>query len=183
MTHGEISQGRVRFLSALVVLAVFGAGVAAGFGLFLWRAPGAPKPRGGLDLRPPSLEALGLSREQEAKAHEIGERYRPEIEEIRREVAPRIRTIHERMREEMEAYLSPAQRALQDAALPPLDPADDLGRDRPHPPREALDACAGKSSDAACSFAGPKGTVTGTCRNGPRPEDPLACAPPRGPAF
>lgn len=48
------------------------------------------------------------------------------------------------------------------------------------PPREALDACQGKSAGAACTFTARRGTETGTCFT-PRPELPLACRPANAP--
>jgi len=44
------------------------------------------------------------------------------------------------------------------------------------PPREAMDACEGKTSGAACSFDAREGNISGTCR---APDDtaPAACVP------
>lgn len=51
------------------------------------------------------------------------------------------------------------------------------GERRGPPPREALDACAKKSANAACRFAGPNGQkIQGTCMS-PQANVPLACAP------
>jgi hypothetical protein len=172
MARSDSSSKRVRLLSSLVVLAVFAAGIAAGFGLSRWLAESEPPPHPGWNLQPPSLEALHLTAAQEAKAREIGDRYRPEIDVVRREVAPKIRAIHERMKKEMEVYLTPKQRAKQDERP-----------DRPLPPPMALAACEGRSAEDACRFEGPRGPVEGTCRPGPSPGDPLACAPSGGPAF
>lgn len=45
------------------------------------------------------------------------------------------------------------------------------------PPREAMQACEGKSSGASCTFAIPDGTkVTGSCRS-PEASVPAACVP------
>ena len=44
------------------------------------------------------------------------------------------------------------------------------------PPREAMDACTGKSAGAACSFDAREGSVTGTCR-APDDNAPAACVP------
>jgi hypothetical protein len=48
------------------------------------------------------------------------------------------------------------------------------------PPAEALQACSGLQSGAACSFTIHEHQVTGTCRSGPQGEA-LACAPNRPP--
>lgn len=53
------------------------------------------------------------------------------------------------------------------------------GGDQQHrrPPPEALDACQGKASGAACSFTGRRDeTVSGTCF-APQSDLPLACRP------
>lgn len=44
------------------------------------------------------------------------------------------------------------------------------------PPREAVDACEGKSSGAACSFEGRDGSSSGTCQS-PESNVPAACVP------
>lgn len=46
------------------------------------------------------------------------------------------------------------------------------------PPKEAVDACAGKQNGAACTFTAPHGAMTGTCRV--VPEGKMACVPPKG---
>jgi hypothetical protein len=50
---------------------------------------------------------------------------------------------------------------------------------RKHPPKEAVEACVGKQSGAACSFESPRGTVHGTCfkPNDAPPDAPFACKP------
>lgn len=50
------------------------------------------------------------------------------------------------------------------------------------PPPEALAACKSLASDAACSFSGPRGTVSGTCF-APQPDMALACRPKDAPAH
>lgn len=59
-----------------------------------------------------------------------------------------------------------------------LDMETDLAQQsRPgRPPREAMEACAEKASGDACSFTGPKGPVSGTCRT-PKSSAPAACVP------
>ena len=44
------------------------------------------------------------------------------------------------------------------------------------PPREAMDACEGKASGAACSFESREGNISGTCR-APDNNAPAACVP------
>jgi len=122
------------------VLAVFAAGVAAGLGWGRACPACKPPPPRGLDMAPPSLEALHLTAEQERRAREIGDRHRPEIEAIRREVAPRLRAIHVQMQKEMEAFLTPEQRARQDEEQrgrgvgPHAGPPDGPPGSQPPPP-------------------------------------------------
>lgn len=49
----------------------------------------------------------------------------------------------------------------------------------PHlPPKEAVEACAGKNENDACSFIEQKSeSVTGACRKGPDGKGMLACVP------
>jgi hypothetical protein len=54
------------------------------------------------------------------------------------------------------------------------------GAHRP-PPQEALDACASLTAGAACAFDIDSHHVTGTCKQGPEGNGPLACAPDRPP--
>jgi hypothetical protein len=49
------------------------------------------------------------------------------------------------------------------------------------PPPEALAACASSTLGAACSFDHLTDHVTGTCKDGPDHNGPLACAPDRPP--
>jgi hypothetical protein len=140
MTRSDMAPRRVKLVSALLVIGVFAAGAAAGFGLGRLCCAAPPPPHQELSFRPPSLEALHLTREQEAKAREIGDRHRPEIEAIRREVAPKVHAIHRRMQEELEAFLTPEQRAQQDEAqkrmgVGPKDgPPEEMGAPPPGGP-------------------------------------------------
>src|ERR1700722_6465727 len=48
----------------------------------------------------------------------------------------------------------------------------------PKPPKEAIDACSGKTDRASCSFVTPNGdTINGSCRKGPPEVNELACGP------
>jgi hypothetical protein len=49
------------------------------------------------------------------------------------------------------------------------------------PPPQAIEACVDSEEGAACSFAGRRGDVTGSCIVPPRDEEMLICAPERGP--
>jgi Spy/CpxP family protein refolding chaperone len=122
---------KVRLLTALVVVAVFGAGFAAGaaFQRFAATPHGtlAPPPHMG----PLPLGELGLSDEQQKQAHEILERHRPELEAAVRETFPRIRAVNEAIEREFREILTAEQTARFDSlksrrprphAGPPLGP-------------------------------------------------------------
>jgi len=57
------------------------------------------------------------------------------------------------------------------------------GSGHPHrpPPQEALDACESLAAGDACAFAHDGHDISGTCKNGPEGDGPLACAPDRPP--
>jgi hypothetical protein len=111
---------RVRLLTALLLVAIFAAGVGTGAVVCRFAAPnpsfGLPPPPPGGPM-PPPWRALGLRAEQEAKAHEILERHRPELEAIVRESFPRVRALHDRMDDELRAILDDAQRARLDELM------------------------------------------------------------------
>jgi hypothetical protein len=56
-----------------------------------------------------------------------------------------------------------------------IEAASQQGHQRP--PAEALDACDGSTAGAACAFDIDDHHITGTCRQGPNGDGPLACAP------
>ena len=55
------------------------------------------------------------------------------------------------------------------------------GAHRPPPPQEAFDACASPAAGDACAFDIDGHHVTGTCKQGPDADKPLACAPDQPP--
>lgn len=57
---------------------------------------------------------------------------------------------------------------------------DQQSGERRGPPPEAIAACADLNEDAACSFSGRRGDVSGSCIVPPQGEE-LACAPEGGP--
>jgi hypothetical protein len=57
---------------------------------------------------------------------------------------------------------------------------DQQSGERRAPPAEAIAACADLTEDAACSFSGHRGDVTGSCIVPPKGEE-LVCAPDGGP--
>jgi len=186
--------------SAVLLCAVFAAGALAGFYAGRRTSPARPAPPPGRGLGPPEMRQLNLTFEQELKAREIGERYRPELEKLREQIRPEADKLHRKMRAELRKILTPEQRKLHDLleSRPPMGPPDGPGgpggpggQKGPDglggpggpppgdmtPPPEARRACDGKSSETPCSFALPSGeSISGVCRQPPHESAPI-CIP------
>lgn len=175
----------VRARTAVLLVCVFVAGGLSGGAIDRWlgscRSPLSVQPPPG----PAGLSGLNLTPEQEEKARAIGDRHRPELEAIRQEVMPRVLDIHDRMGRELREILTPSQQAAFDRSRekqgnqPPPDILGQGGPDGPPPP-EAVEACAGSTIGARCSFEGRSDKVTGTCQSGPAGKGPTACVPSEG---
>jgi hypothetical protein len=196
------SPRRVHLLTALLLVGTFAAGVVTGAGVLGWFAPPARE----AVAPPPPLPATRLPREirltaeQEEKARAIGDRYRPELEALAREMRPKVRAVQDRMEAEFMALLTPEQRKqlaeieerrrrpprAGDAALPQGGPPPGgPGRAPPGepgprpPPREAVDACLHLDLDQLCRFTFEGREHEGSCRRRPDGQGPVACAPDR----
>jgi Spy/CpxP family protein refolding chaperone len=105
----ERSPRQIRLLTALLLFGTFLLGAVAGTGFSRWNhwpphphrppAPFLPGPPGALKLTP----------EQEGKAHEITERYRPQLEAILRANFPKVQALNEQMEKELRELLTPEQ--------------------------------------------------------------------------
>ena len=104
----ERSPRQIRLLTALLLFGTFLLGAVAGTGFSRWnhlprhpirQAPFLPGPAGALNLTP----------QQEAKSHEITERYRPQLETILRANFPKVQAINEQMEKELREILTPEQ--------------------------------------------------------------------------
>jgi hypothetical protein len=189
---------RVRLLTAAILLGTFGAGALSGLGALRWLGPRAQ------EAAPPSIPGMVLPRElrldpaQDAKAREIGERYRPELEALATEIRPRVRAVQARMEAELLAVLTPDQRRQltqiqarrshppRPAAPPP--PGSPAGEEPPRPPPsggrrppppEAVEACAHLDLDALCRFTHDGRELEGSCRRAPDGQGDVSCAPDR----
>jgi len=121
----ERTPRQIRLLTALLLFATFVLGIVAGVGLSQWIRIGLPPPRPPAPFLPGPPGALKLTPEQEAKAREITERYRPQLEAIVREGFPKVKAINEKMENELREILSPEQRKALDeikAHRPPFPP-------------------------------------------------------------
>jgi len=150
MAQTETQPRTVRLMTVLVLVATFVAGAAAGAGLarLAFRCHAPPPPH---MLAPEHFEELGLSPDQRQKAHQIAQRYRPELEAILRETFPKVRAINERMEQELREQLTPEQRTKLDemkARRPPMPPGPHPHRGPPHGPHGPLGMPPGLPPDA-----------------------------------
>lgn len=123
MTTTSVRTPRqIRLLTALLLFGTFMFGMVAGVGLAKWiHSPVRHHPP--TPFLPGPASALKLTPAQEAKAHEISERYRPQLEAILREGFPKVKAINEKMENELREILSPEQRKTLDemkAHRPPM---------------------------------------------------------------
>jgi len=123
----ERSPRQIRLLTALLLFGTFLFGAVAGAGLSRWN----PMPMRPPYSRPPAPflpgppGALKLTAEQEAKAHEITERYRPQLEAILRANYPKVQALNEQMEKELREILTQEQTKILDemkAHRPPMPP-------------------------------------------------------------
>lgn len=110
----ERTPRQIRLLTALLLLATFALGIVSGVGLSQWIRDPMPRRHLPAPFLPGPPGALKLTAEQEAKAREITELYRPQLESIVREGFPKMKAINEKMEEEFRAILSPEQCKLLD---------------------------------------------------------------------
>jgi hypothetical protein len=159
----ERSPRQIRLLTALLLFGTFLFGAVAGAGLSRWshRPPRPPAP-----FLPGPPGALKLTPKQEAKAHEITERYRPQLEAILRANFPKVQALNEQMERELRELMTPEQTKILDemkAHRPPM------------PPGGFMPPGSGPPSPGGPGFMPPPG--------GGLPPWPPGIAPPRPPQF
>jgi len=121
----ERSPRQIRLLTALLLFGTFLFGAVAGAGLSHWdyRPQHSSRPYAPFLPGPPG--ALNLTARQEAKSHEITERYRPQLEAILRASFPKVQALNEQMEKELRDLLTPEQIKILDemkAHRPPMPP-------------------------------------------------------------
>jgi Heavy-metal resistance len=136
MTNQERTPRQIRLLTALLLFGTFLLGAVAGVGFYRFAAlpmhPGAHPPHPPFLPGPPG--ALQLTPEQNVKAREITDRYRPKLEALLREGFPRFQALNEEMEKEMRKILTPEQILKLDelkAQRPPMAPGMGRGFGRP----------------------------------------------------
>jgi Spy/CpxP family protein refolding chaperone len=133
----ERSPRQIRLLTALLLFGTFLFGAVAGVGLSQWNhwPPHPPRPHAPFLPGPPG--ALNLTPVQDAKAHEITERYRPQLEAILRANFPKVQALNEQMERELRALLTPEQTKILDemkAHRPPIPPGGPMPLGEGPPP-------------------------------------------------
>jgi Spy/CpxP family protein refolding chaperone len=131
MTNAERTPRQIRLLTALLLFGTFLSGAVVGAGFYRFSAappPRPPHPHAPFLPGPPG--ALHLTPEQETKAREITDRYRPKLDALMREGFPKFQVINEAMEKEMRELLTPEQvRKLDElkAHRPPMPPLPGRG--------------------------------------------------------
>jgi len=135
----ERSPRQIRRLTALLLFGTFLFGAVAGAGFSRWNhmPPHSRRPFAPFLPGPPG--ALKLTPEQETKAYEITERYRPQLEAILRANFPKVQALNEQMEKELREILSPEQAKILDemkAHRPPMPPGGPMPHGEGPPPSD-----------------------------------------------
>jgi hypothetical protein len=165
-----------QLFAAILLLIVFFAGSVVG--AFLLRVVDSEnKPSEQNHVLHVPLRALKLSKDQETKAHAIGEKYRSELDSVRLKILPEVLNIHKKMQNELKAILTPEQLKIHNRLHKEREenPETEMGPPHHHgrmrgpmghkPPPEAKSACENLILGSKCSFRGRLGKkIQGICR-------------------
>ncbi|MBU1221208.1 hypothetical protein KKF34_00655 [Myxococcota bacterium] len=98
---------------AFVIFIIFTSGFACGFALSKYFSKSA----GSVPPGPPpplAIQDLNLTEAQLGKAKLIGDKYLPEIVNLKKKIKPELDSIHEKMRNELRNILTDAQKRIFD---------------------------------------------------------------------
>jgi uncharacterized membrane protein len=109
MTKNDL-PGNVRIWAAVVLIAVFIIGAAAGAAVWHMVMGDAFQPPLPPVMGPIPLQALDLSDEQHRAVQKIFEDYKPKLESILQETFPRVRAVKEEIEAEVVQLLTDAQK-------------------------------------------------------------------------
>jgi Spy/CpxP family protein refolding chaperone len=112
LAKSEQAPWKVRISVIAMLVAVFSAGAVAGIAGYRWlwldpRHANEPLPPGVLGAR---LRQLDLSKEQQAQARAIFEKYRPKLDAVLRETFPKVRAVQEQIDADLVKLLTNEQR-------------------------------------------------------------------------
>jgi Spy/CpxP family protein refolding chaperone len=134
--NDERTPRQIRLLTALLLFGTFLLGAVAGVGLSHWNRFPPPHRPGHPPFLPGPPGALRLTAEQQAKAHAITQRYRPELDAIWRDQFPKVKAVNDKMEKELREVLTPEQQKILDdmkAHRPPMPPGDPMAPGGPPP--------------------------------------------------
>ncbi len=136
MSASDPSARRIHLTSAVVVLATFIAGAAAGIGVTRSFGPEHRGPRGGpVHMRPPWLDVLNLTAEQQPAAQKIFDKHHEAMQAIIKESFPRVQAINETMESELKSVLTPEQQARLEEIKKLRPPMGGMPMGPPPPPQ------------------------------------------------
>ncbi|HEV8410828.1 MAG TPA: hypothetical protein VGQ30_09985 [Gemmatimonadaceae bacterium] len=124
MTSAIRTLGKMEWQATLLLLVVFGAGVAVGAAIDHSRAPvaAAPMPpQGGPGRLPPYLERMDLTQDQHAKIKAILDAQRPKVDTVMNGVLPRLRALSDTTFAQIRDVLTPEQQTRFDHDRPVRD--------------------------------------------------------------
>ncbi|MDA3864834.1 MAG: hypothetical protein PF689_13305 [Deltaproteobacteria bacterium] len=146
-------QKKIIFLVSLLFFLVF---LAGGFAGSLFYGIMTKTKDGGKDqppFHPPPggfhLHRLGLDAKQRIKAREIGEKYRKDLDRIRKKILPDVEKIHQKMKKELIQILTPEQLKIHRQIEKEKKGSQDQSRRHPMgmgPPRRHPHGTAGSQS-------------------------------------
>jgi hypothetical protein len=152
----EASSNKVRFLTGLLLLAVFVVGNVSGAALYFWFAP-QPIHRHHQGL-PPPFGQLGLSKEKEREVMRVFDKHRPELEAILRETYPKARAVFDVIDKEISVFLTDEQKKKlqQFDKKPPFGGPMGFGPNPPPPPPSPGPGCPPDQPPGACAPPPPR---------------------------
>jgi Spy/CpxP family protein refolding chaperone len=124
MTNAMRTLGKMEWQATLLLLVVFGAGIAVGAAIDHSRATVAISPmppQAGAGRLPPYLERMDLTQDQHAKIKAILDAQRPKVDTVMNGVLPRLRALSDTTFAQIRGVLTPEQQTQFDHDRPVRD--------------------------------------------------------------
>jgi Spy/CpxP family protein refolding chaperone len=142
MTSAIRTLGKLEWQATLLLVVVFGAGIAVGAAIDHSRAANvamAPPPQAGPGHLPPYLERMDLTQEQHEKIRAILDAQRPKVDTVMDGILPRLRALSDTTFAQIRGVLTPEQQTQFDHDRPRRDLAPGMpggpgGREGRGPP-------------------------------------------------